>query len=418
MDRRFLGLVLGINQTLSWGMTFYLPAIVAGPVARGFGASHVAVLGAFSWALLITGACMPRVGRWIDRHGGRGSLLTSIVVMSAGQVLLAAAPGLPLWYVGWTVVGIGMAMGLYDAAFATVGNLLGREAGPTITGITLVAGFASTVFWTLGASLIGPFGWRGLLLFYAALMLAVNLPMVWLLVPAAAPSSEAKRQKEVENRQPVNRTAVACLAGFFTLRWFITSAIAVNVLMLLQGIGLTVTESVAVAALIGPGQVAGRVIEWSIGSRVGLLVRARLAALLFPVAAATLPIGGPVIATGFAVLYGMSNGIMTINRGTLPLALFGPAGYATMLGWLAVPVQLAQATAPTLAAPLVSALPALDVFLIAGGLGGLAFLLLLPLRLPSTGADAPVTAGLQADDASPPAAAAVPPGHGYRSGSC
>ncbi|HXT78852.1 MAG TPA: MFS transporter, partial [Acetobacteraceae bacterium] len=362
MDRRFLGLVLGINQTLSWGMTFYLPAIVADPVARSFGASHVAVLGAFSWALLITGACMPRVGRWIDRHGGRGSLLTSIVVMSAGQVLLAAAPGLPLWYVGWTVVGIGMAMGLYDAAFATVGNLLGREAGPTITGITLVAGFASTVFWTLGASLIGPFGWRGLLLFYAALMLAVNLPMVWLLVPAAAPSSEAKRQKEVENRQPVNRTAVACLAGFFTLRWFITSAIAVNVLMLLQGIGLTVTESVAVAALIGPGQVAGRVIEWSIGSRVGLLVRARLAALLFPLAAATLPIGGPVIATGFAVLYGMSNGIMTINRGTLPLALFGPAGYATMLGWLAVPVQLAQATAPTLAAPLVSALPALDVF--------------------------------------------------------
>src|SRR6185312_5295543 len=181
MDRRFLGLVLGINQTLSWGMTFYLPAIVADPVARSFGASHVAVLGAFSWALLITGACMPRVGRWIDRHGGRGSLLTSIVIMAAGQVLLAAAPGLPLWYVGWTVVGIGMAMGLYDAAFATVGSLLGREAGPTITGITLVAGFASTVFWTLGASLIGPFGWRGLLLFYAALMLAVNLPMVWLL---------------------------------------------------------------------------------------------------------------------------------------------------------------------------------------------------------------------------------------------
>ncbi|HEY8288843.1 MAG TPA: MFS transporter, partial [Acetobacteraceae bacterium] len=123
---------------------------------------------------------------------------------------------------------------------------------------------------------------------------------------------------------------------------------------------------------------------WSMGSRFGLLVRARVAALLFPLAAAALPIGGPAVATGFAVLYGMSNGIMTINRGTLPLALFGSAGYATMLGWLAVPVQLAQATAPTLAAPLVSALPALDVLLIAGALGACAALLLLPLRLPPT----------------------------------
>jgi len=377
-----LGAVLGINQTLSWGMTFYLPAIVAEPVEAAFGRSGFPVLGAFSWALLVAGACAPRVGRWIDRHGGRGSLLASILVIALGQVVLAVAPGLAVWYLGWTVIGVGMAMGLYDAAFATVGGLLGQEAGPSITGITLVAGFASTVFWTLGAALIGWFGWRGLLLGYAGLMLAVNLPMVWLLVPPAPPRPV---QAAVEGglwRSPAQIRSLVLLGAFFAVRWFITSAIAVHVLSLLQGVGLSEVEAVGVAALIGPGQVAGRILEYVIGPRVGLLVKARVGALLFPLGAGLLLLGGPYAATGFALLYGMSNGIMTINRGTLPLALFGAAGYARVLGWLAVPVLLAQATAPTLTAPLVAALPALEVFLLCGAGAGVAVLLLLPLRVP------------------------------------
>ncbi len=129
-----LGAVLGINQTLSWGMTFYLPAIVAAPVEASLGQSGFRILGAFSWALLVAGACAPRVGKWIDRHGGRGALLASVVTIAVGQVVLAATPDLAVWYLGWTIIGVGMAMGLYDAAFATVGGLLGREAGPSITG--------------------------------------------------------------------------------------------------------------------------------------------------------------------------------------------------------------------------------------------------------------------------------------------
>ena len=382
VSRFRLGAVLGLNQTLSWGMTFYLPAIVAGPVADSFGESAFAVLGAFSWSFLVTGMCAPRVGSWIDQHGGRGALLGSIVVMAAGQVLLAASHGLALWYIGWTVIGAGMAMGLYDAAFATVAGLLGKEAGPSITGVTLVAGFASTVFWTVGAALIGDAGWRGLLLFYAGLMLLVNLPMVWLLVPAAPPRPRQAAVAAEMAKSHARRWTAVLLAGFFALRWFITSAIAVHVLPLLQGIGLTVTEAVGVAALIGPGQVVGRVLEYAIGPRVGLLVKARAGALLFPLGALLLLAGGPLAAAGFALLYVMSNGIMTINRGTLPLALFGPEGYARLLGWLAVPVLLAQAMAPMVTAPLVSMLPALEVLLLSGAAATVAVLFLLPLRLP------------------------------------
>jgi Major Facilitator Superfamily len=381
MNRHRLGFVLGLNQTMSWGMTFYLPAVIAVPAARDLGISTFALLGAFSLSLLISGACAPRVGRWIDRHGGKGSIVASILVLAAGQAVIALAPGLAVWYVGWAVLGVGMAMGLYDAAFATVGTLLGREAGPTITGITLLAGFASTVFWSLGSAMIGHTGWRGLLLLYIGIMFCLNLPMVLAFVPRLDHNLKPAVQADIA-RTPVCRMVVVCLAGFFTLRWFITSAIAVHILALLQGIGLDLAQSVVIASLIGPGQVAGRVLKWTIGRRLGLLLRARLGALFFPIGAAILPLGGPVAATAFALLYGMSNGILTINRGTLPLALFGPNGYATVLGWLAVPVQLAQAVAPTVAAPLVAALPALSVLLIGGGLGLTAALLLLPLRLP------------------------------------
>ena len=379
LGRKRLAAVLGVNQTLSWGMTFYLPAVIAVPAARDLGVSTFSLLGAFSWALLLSGFCAPRVGRWIDRRGGRGALVASILVLSAGQFLLALAPNLAVWYLGWTVLGVGMALGLYDAAFATVGTLLGREAGPTITGITLFAGFASTVFWSLGAALIGALGWRGLLLLYPVLMLGLNLPLVLAFVPRLDRNLHEAKQPPAA-RAPVSRGMAACLAGFFTLRWFVTSAISVHILALMQGIGLTAAEAIVAASLIGPGQVAGRVLEVAAGGRLGLLLRARLGALLFPLGAALLPLGGPVAATGFVVLYGMSNGILTINRGTLPLALFGPNGYATVLGWFALPVQLAQAAAPTLAAPVVAALPALTVLLIAGGLGLAAAALLLPLR--------------------------------------
>jgi hypothetical protein len=380
-----LGAVLGINQTLSWGMTFYLPAIIAGPVATTFRQPDFPVLGAFSWALLVAGACAPRIGTWIDHHGGRGVLLASIMVIATGQAVLALSNGLAVWYLGWTIIGIGMSMGLYDAAFATVGGLLGQEAGPSITGITLVAGFASSVFWTLGAALIGALDWRGLLLAYAGLMLIVNLPMVWLLVPPAPPRPRQDSATGGLPKLPAQRQALACLGLFFGLRWFITSAIAVHILSLLQGVGLTEAQAVGVAALIGPGQVAGRILEYVIGPRVDLLIKARIAALLFPAGAALLLLGGPLAATGFALMYGMSNGVMTINRGTLPLALFGPEGYARLLGWLAVPVLLAQATAPTLSAPLVASLPSLDILLICGGAAAVAVLFLLPLRLPRRG---------------------------------
>jgi hypothetical protein len=259
--------------------------------------------------------------------------------------------------------------------------------------VTLMGGFASSVGWPTGAALVELVGWRGTLVAYAGVQLAVNLPLVLALVPRGAPagSAAAPAQRPGSGTGPDSGPSrargllLACLAGFFTIRWFVTSALAVAILPLLGGMGLSAPEAVAAAALIGPGQVAGRLLEWSAAGRFGLMGRAGLGATLAPVGFALLMfgrglLGGPAAACGFALLYGMSNGILTINRGTLPLAIFGPHGYAALIGWLAVPVLLAQAAAPTLTAPFVTSLPASAVFAAAGLLAGAAMLLLIPLR--------------------------------------
>lgn len=380
INTRRLTLTLGAVQLLSWATSFYLPAVIGRAVAESFGVSLASVLGAFSWSLLVAAACAPRVGRWIGRRGGRVALATGAGVMALGLVVLAAATGLPGWYAGWTILGIGMAMGLYDAAFATAGVLLGTAVGPVVTGITLIAGFASTVGWPAGVALLQALGWRGVLLAYAALHLGVNLPLVLGLVPRGIriPHVPAGIVRGAIGRR--RAVMAGCLAGFFAIRWFITSAIAVHILPLMGGLGLSHGEALGVAMLIGPGQVAGRLLEWGLARRIGPMGRAWFGAMLFPAGALVLLAGGPAGAAGFVLLYGMSNGILTVNRGTLPMVVLGPAGYAAVLGALAVPVLIAQAAAPAVVAPLVAAVPAWGLLLLAGGVAGAAAVLLVPLR--------------------------------------
>ncbi len=381
---RRLVFALGTNQLLSWATAFYVPAVIAGPAAQDIGITPAAALGGFSWALLITGFCAPQVGRHIGRHGGRAPLAASTLVLAAGLALMASAHGLVGWYAAWTLMGVGMALGLYDAAFATAGSLLGSAVGPTITGITLIAGFASTVGWPAGAAMLPALGWRGTLLVYAAVQLVLNLPLLLAAIPHGI-VVEPRRPTVPPPAGRARRAMVACMATFFSIRWFITSAVAANVLLLMGGLGLGAHQALLAAMLIGPGQVAGRVLEWVLAPWLGTMARARLGALLFPAGALLLLTGQPLAVFGFALFYGMSNGILTINRGTLPMLVLGPSGYAALLGWLAVPVLLAQAAAPSLTAPLVDTLPADTLFLAAAALAAVASALLLFLRPAPTG---------------------------------
>jgi MFS family permease len=171
---------LGLAQTLAWGSSYYLPTILAGAISAGIGVPRSWVFGALSGALLIAAFAGPAVGRIVDRHGGRGVLVLSNILLAAGLVALAAANGPALLFTAWAILGVGMAL-VYDTAFAALAALYGRDARGPITGITLIAGFASTVSWPLTTLLNGSLGWRETLLVWAALNLVLGLPLNLLL---------------------------------------------------------------------------------------------------------------------------------------------------------------------------------------------------------------------------------------------
>jgi len=375
-------LALGSAQTLAWGSSYYLPAVLATPIARDLGVAPATVFAAFSVALLVSAALGPHAGRAIDRWGGRYVLAGTNVVFAVGLAALSFAQGPWSLFLAWAVLGIGMGSGLYEAAFAALVRLYGTGSRGAITGITLIAGFASTVGWPLSALLESHFGWRGACLGWAALHLVVGIPLN-LALPRAGPPplAPAAAGSAPASRQATQRAAVL-LAVAFAATWFISTAMAAHLPRLLQASGVTLAVAVGIGALIGPAQVAGRLLEFGWLRRVHPMLSARLAALLHPLGALALGVFGGPAAAVFAVLHGAGNGILTIAKGTLPLVLFGPAGYGHRQGWLMVPARITQALAPWLFGLLLDRWGAHALW-VSASIGLLAFLSLWLLRAPS-----------------------------------
>jgi predicted MFS family arabinose efflux permease len=345
-SRRFVVAALGTTQTLAWGSSYYLPAILADPIALGIGVPRSWVFAAMSGALLIAAFAGPAVGRTIDRRGGREVLALSNIVLAAGLVILAAAHGAFALFVAWAILGVGMTLGLYDAAFAALTGLYGRSARGPITGITLIAGFASTVSWPLSSFLNGALGWREAVLIWAALNLALGLPLN-LLLPAPTRTAPIARAPDRSIGWKPYREMLL-LAFVFAAAWFVTGAMAAHLPRLLERAGATPLQAITAAALVGPAQVAARLVEFFLLGRSHPLISARIATLLHPLGAAVFAAVGPPAAAAFAILYGAGNGLLTIARGTVPLAVFGPDGYGERTGLLGAPARAAQALAPLL----------------------------------------------------------------------
>jgi MFS family permease len=339
---------LGITQTLAWASSYYIPAVLAVPMARSLGLATSWVFGAFSAALVLSALIAPWVGREIDRRGGRVILTSSNVVLALGLAVLAAAQEPVVLTLGWLVMGVGISMGLYDAAFATLAGLYGRAARGPITGITLIAGFASTVGWPVSAVLEEVVGWRGACLAWAGLHLVLGLPLNRFLVPAAPPPAKVASAAAVEEGPPPPRRAMPLLAVVFATTWFVAGALAAQLPVLLQAAGASASAAIAAGALIGPAQVGARILEFGLLRRFHPLMSARLATLCHPLGAVLLAVFGAPAAAIFVVAHGMGNGVLTIAKGTLPLAVFGPVGYGARTGLISAPSRLLQATAPFL----------------------------------------------------------------------
>ncbi|MDP4021125.1 MFS transporter [Methylobacterium sp. NEAU 140] len=342
---------LGVVEILAWGSSFYLPAVLAGPIAVDTGWPLAWVVSGLSVGLLVAAIASPRVGIAIHRHGGRPVLALAALLLAAGHVVIGLAPNLPLFLSGWLVIGLGMGCGLYDPAFATLGRLYGAEARPAITTLTLWGGFASTVCWPLSAFLVEQVGWRHACLAYAGLHLVVTLPLVLSLIPKA-PARKPARGEEHHADVPLTpreRRAYRLIAGVLVLGGTVMTLVSVHLIALLQARGVALAAAVSYGALIGPAQVGARIVEMANKGRHHPLWTLTVAMALVVVGLAILAAGVPTVGLAL-VLYGAGNGIYSIARGTVPLALFGPARYPVLVGRLARPGLAAQALAPSLGA--------------------------------------------------------------------
>ena len=348
---------LGLAQITAWGTSFYCLGVLAKPIVAETGWSPSLAYFGFTVALLAMGAISTWAGRAIDRYGGRAVMTAGTIMVSAGLYALSQVTSEGAYLAVWAFLGLGMRLCLYDAAFAALVQVVPSRGRLAISYLTLFGAFASTVFWVVGHYFNEAVGWRQTLVLFAAINLAVCLPLNWigLARKEAAGKSEVAADggsaRDGSLLHGVQRTiAIALFALVMSLNSFVFGVVSVQLVPLLEAAGLATAAAVWVASMKGFAQFGGRVVEITFGRNLHAVTVGRLAIGILPFSfILLLASGGNAIAiVAFTLLMGASQGVITIVRGAVPLALFGQVGYGAVLGLLATPVLIVNAAAPTL----------------------------------------------------------------------
>lgn len=377
-------LVPALSLTLlsSWGTLYYAFAVMVGAIQTELGCTPTRAMLAYSLALVVWGISAYFVGGWVNRFGGRivmasGSVLCGLLFLALAQV--RSVEGL---YAVWAGLGLGMALTLYEPAFATVVQAFPGHYRRRIVLLTLAGGFASSVFWPLTSMLMHTLGWRGAALVYGGWHLLVCAPLHSWALPrhwqeAAQPPVDGPVEPEIERlpkafMQPSFWLLATCFVSFS----FVTSAMATHVIPLLEFRGIESVAAIGLAALIGPLQVGGRSIDLLLGSRLRPMSMGTITVVLVPLALAALFVApmAPTLLYVFIASYGTGLGLLTIVRATTPARVFGDKAYARVSGALSSPSELARAGGP---------LAGTYVFAVSGGYD---LVLLMLLAIASIGA--------------------------------
>ncbi len=347
--------VVGAAQVISHAGAYYLPAVMAVPASIELSISSATVYAGLSLALAVSGLAGPTAGKLVDRFGGRPVLIASNLLLAAGLSLLALAQGLGLLLLAYAVLGLGMATGMFEVAFAAIVRIFGKKSHNALVGVTMVAGFASVAGWTISVFVEARYGWRGVCWFWAAMNVLVALPLN-MFIPRASDNVDTAAPAETHNQtaqpsavvhDPKREKYITVLLAFvFASSGFISMGMMSHLPRLLEGVGVPLAIAFSIGALVGPAQITGRILDFTFLRRLHPLIGTRIAAVAHPLGIAVLVVLGAPFAALFVILHGLGNGILIIARGTLPLALFGPQGFGRRQGWLTMPAKFAQAIAP------------------------------------------------------------------------
>ena len=355
---------LGITQITAWGTSYYCLGILAGSISNDTGWSRSFVFLGFTVALLTMGVVSTRIGRLIDNRGARAVMTMGAGLVSVSLAALAAVTNQAAYLAAWAVLGVGMRCCLYDAAFVALVQANPARGRTAISHLTLYGAFASSVFWTIGYYLNQWGGWRQTLLAFALFNLAVCVPLNWVGLArrrdspsgvdgAAPPKTPSPDGPALTGRARGN--GVVLFALVMSLNGFVFGVVSLQLVPLLEASGLAAATAVWIASLKGFAQFAGRVIEIVFGRKLQAISVGRIAigALPFSLILLLFANGNFAALLAFTLLMGASQGVITIVRGAVPLALFGPKGYGTVLGVIAAPVLIVNAVSPTIFALLI-----------------------------------------------------------------
>jgi len=370
-----------MTRIIGWGSTFYSPSVLVGALDREIGLNAEIVFGGIT-ILLVTGALVaPAIGRVLDREGTRRSMCIGAVICALGLGVLSLAQGPVSYLASWFVIGLGHAMSLANTGNVTISQLMGDRTRRVIGLMMLVTGLASSVFWPLTAVLMNAFGWRMTLLVFAAMQIVIVLPVYASIpryrhLPARAAKPEAASVGERGRVAPEARRAAFWLVALaFSASGLVSWGLPLHLISLFQEAGLTQAEAVWVATLSGPATLAARAIDATLGERLPAEKVALFGLLLGPILCLTLPFVTMTITAAaiFIVLFSAALGVISIARATLPLALFGRNGFASMLGKLTVPQNMTFAAAPLLFAVMVERLGASPTLVISAAIQAIGF---------------------------------------------
>jgi MFS family permease len=341
---------LGVAQIVSWGSLFYAIGVLGIPMRQELGISELFLFGTFSAALLVSGTLAPMMGRLIDRRGGRFVLSLGSCLGALSMATLAVAPNAAVMIAGWLIAGAAMSACLYDPAFATLAQHTGPRYRKAVTALTLFGGFASTVFWPLSHLLLEAWGWRTTFAIYAGFHVFLCLPIHQLFVPKHSHLTrpDTGPVPAAELSPGLSDPRLPWLTASFAIATFIFGVIAVHLISLLTTAGLTAAQAVTISMLVGPMQVAGRIIELGFSGRVKAVTVGIVAfgLMLLALVALISVEGFGIAAIVFVIAYGCGNGVLTIVKGTAPVELFGLRGLGSLLGHLSRFGLYAKAIAP------------------------------------------------------------------------
>jgi predicted MFS family arabinose efflux permease len=345
---------LAAAQLVSWGSIYYAFSLFVVPMESALGWSRTATNAALSIGLLISGLAAYPIGTWIDRGHGRRVMVGGSVLAAAMLALWSQAHSLPTLFIVWAGLGIAMAATFYDPVFAVVTRDFPSSFRTKITLITLVAGFASTVFIPLTQGLIDWIGWRGALLVLAAFNLAICLPLHVFAIGRDAPRDDASTYKAAQNAINTAATQRALRTPtFWALAVCFTAYYATfHLIPLMTQRRVSPALILTTMAVIGPAQVLARVLWFTIGRNVRPSTVGIVITTAFPASVIVLMCAGtsPTLLFLFAVVYGGANGMMTILRGTIVQDVMWTEGYGAVSGMLSMPSNIAKGIAPISAA--------------------------------------------------------------------